>query len=296
MFFQIKSPHVVCAAGLVFLAWYVQSPSLTSDPAASVGPTSSSYAEPQARSFTSVSHNVATAFPSASVAEDRSVKVDQKNTTGSRQQITQLLGDYSSGVISLEDKKQIQSKLQSIILDPVGRSNIVEMFSDAQNPQQATAVYGLIRDADVKDSALIEELIQRDSGSGVQLSKRLLVDLIADLGTRYDAPYSPTIDQYVSQLVQGADSEIRASATAQKIWYESRYQPDRISSLAPYLQDTASQIREEMYGMIESHLANRTLQGSKEFAMAIEAAMRDDRLNMSPDEQARATTLLANLR
>ena len=294
MFFQIKPPHVVCAAGLSILAWYVQSPILTSDTAASLG-TSSSYSEPQPRSFTPASHNVATAFPRRSVADELSAKVDQTNTSGSRQQITQLLSDYSSGVISPEDKKEIQSRLRSIILDSVGRSSVVQMFSDAQNPQQAMAVYGLIRDADIKDSALIEELIQRDSGSGVQLSKRLLVDLIADLGTRYDAPYSPTIDQYVSQLSRSPDSELRAAATAQKIWYESRYQPYRIYSLAPYLQDTAPQIREEMYGMIESHLANRTLQGNKEFAMAIDAAMRDERLNMSPEEQMRAATLLANL-
>lgn len=292
MSFQLKAPYWAIAAGLLVVAWFVQSSA--SDQVASSG-ASSSHPGPQAWGPGRASHDVGTAFPWGSVGDDGSAKEGQTGSSGARQQIAQLLADYSSGVIFPEDKKQIQNKWRSIMSDPVARSQIVQMFLDANNPQQALSVFGLIRDADVKDPALIEELIQRDSDSAVNLSKGLIVDLIADLGTRHDVPYSATVDQYLSQVAQGPDADLRASATAQKIWYQSRYQPDSVDSLAPYLQDTEPRVREEMYGMIESRLANHSLSGQKQLAGAIDAALRDDRLNMSPEERTRAATLLANI-
>ncbi|MGE5453445.1 MAG: hypothetical protein ACM3VZ_16570 [Acidobacteriota bacterium] len=170
------------------------------------------------------------------------------------------------------------------------------MFFSANEPQLAQSLYGLIRDADVKDVTLVEDLIQRDSGRSDVLTKQRIVDLITDLGTQKDVPYSAPIDLYLSQLALSPEPALHDAAAAQRIWYLAHHQSDNIAALGGYILDGTPRVREEMYSLIESRLASQTLSGQTEFTSALNAVLRADHLGVSPEEKTRVATLLASLR
>jgi hypothetical protein len=217
------------------------------------------------------------------------------HTAHPRTQFEQLLRDYRLAELSPEEKLQIKQTLNDLKNDPLARSFMVETFFAADKPQLAESLYGLIRDADLKDVALLEGLIQRDSTRPTAASTARIVDLVADLSTQKDLPYSATIDRYLAQLSQHADAQVRNTAVSQRIWYLAQHQPNNLAALEPYLADSAPTVREEMYSFIESRMASQTLAGQAKLVPTLNAALQSDHLGVSAEEKARVGALLATL-
>lgn len=217
------------------------------------------------------------------------------HTAHPRTQFEQLLRDYRLAEISPEEKLQIKQTLNDLKNDPLARSFMVETFFAADKPQLAESLYGLIRDADLKDVALLEGLIQRDSTRPTAASTARIVDLVADLSTQKDLPYSATIDRYLAQLSLHADAQVRNTAVSQRIWYLAQHQPNNLAALEPYLADSAPTVREEMYSFIESRMANQAPLAQTAFVPALKMALQADHPGASAEEKARVSALLQSL-
>lgn len=212
-----------------------------------------------------------------------------------RTQFVELVQKYSSGEMSSEGKLQIKKSLRELKLDPTGRALIIDTFFAADQPQLAEDLYGLIRDADLKDVALLEGLIQRGSAKASTPAATRIMDLIADLGTQDGAPYSGLIDGYLAQVALNSDTTLRTTAVSQRIWYLAQHQSTNLAVLANYLVDAAPTVREEMYSLIESRIANQTLSGQAALTLALNSALQSDNLGVSEDERARVSVLLQTL-
>jgi len=213
----------------------------------------------------------------------------------SRQQFVELLQKYRSGGISPDEKILIKKNLRELRQDPMGRSLIIETFFSNDEPQLAEDLYALIRDADLKDLALLEGMIQRDNTKLSTTAKTRILDLIADLSAKDDAPYSGLIDGYLAQVALNPDTQLRNTAASQRIWYLAHHQSNNLAVLANYLFDNATTVREEMHSLIESRIASQTLSGQAELVVALNTALQANRLGVSAEEKARVTALLRTL-
>ena len=212
-----------------------------------------------------------------------------------RKQFEQLLQDYHFGAHSPDDKVQIKETLSDLKRDPLARAFIIETFFSPDKPQLAESLYGLIRDADLKDVGLLESLIQRDGTRSTASSKARIVDLIADLSTKKDVPYSAAIDAYLAQAAQSTDPNLRHTAASQRMWYLAQHQPNNLAVLAQNLLDTASTVREEAYSLIESRLASQTPTAQANLAPVLNTALSANRLGASLEEKTRVSALLQTL-
>lgn len=212
-----------------------------------------------------------------------------------REQLEQLLRDYHVAGMGTDEKHHIRQTLRELQQDPLGRALIIETFFSTNAPELAQSLYGLIRDADLKDVTLLEGLIQRASVTPLASATPRIMDLIADLNTQDKAPYSATIDSYLAQTAQHSDTALRSAAASQRIWYLAQHQPHNLAALKGYLIDTAPTVREEMYSLLESRMAQQALTGQTEFAQALGAALHADYLGVSTEEKARQTALLESL-
>lgn len=212
-----------------------------------------------------------------------------------RQQFEKLVRDYRLGELDPQDKTRIKEALFDLKQDPVARALIIETFFSSDNPQLAESLYGLMRDADLKDVGLLEGLIQRDSTRPTTSSKARIVDLIADLSTKKDVPYSTAIDGYLAQVALNTDTNLRSTAASQRMWYLAQHQPNNLAALEQNLLDTAPAVREEAYSLIESRLASQTPAAQAKLAPALKAALQADHLGVSAEEKARVSALLAAL-
>jgi hypothetical protein len=213
----------------------------------------------------------------------------------SRALFEQLLREYDSRALSPDDKILIETSLRELNRESLGRDFIIDTFFSSDEPELATALYHLMLDADLKDVALLEGLIQRDSSEPGMASKRRIVDLIADLAAEDDSAYSSAIDHYLLQMSVNPETRLRNAAATQRIWYVARHQPDDLATLGEYLLDPASQVREEMYSLISARADSGRLSGQAELALALEAALQADYLGLSAQEQDRIRSLLATL-
>ena len=206
---------------------------------------------------------------------------------------------YDVGALSSEEKRRIRKGLHGLKRDPLARAFIIDTFFSSNQPQLAQSMYALIRDAKLKDVGLLEELIQRESSapaaSAGTSTKARIVDLIADLGTRNDAPYSAQIDGYLAQLASHPDPQLRNAAVSQRIWYLNQHQPYNIALQEQYLTHSVPTIREEVYSLIEARIASQTLIGQAQLGAALNAALRSDQPGMTGEERARASALLQTL-
>lgn len=214
---------------------------------------------------------------------------------GPRKQFEQLVRDYHSGALSPEEKIQIKTNLREQMQTPLMRAFIIESFFSQHDPQLAESLYGLIRDADIKDVSLLEGLIQRDSATPTAHAKARIVDLIADLSTKPDVPYSAVIDGYLAQVAVNPDATLQHTATSQRIWYLAQHQPNNLAALKRYILDKSATVREEMYSLIESRIANQALSSQAELAEAVNSALQTDYLSVSAEEKSRLTALLESL-
>lgn len=213
----------------------------------------------------------------------------------SRALFEQLLLDYGSNALSPDDKILIETSLRDLNREPVGRAFIIDTFFSNDAPELATALYNLMLDADLKDVALLEDLIQRDSSEPGVDSKRRIVDLIADLTAQDAAAHSPVLAEYLQQMALHPDTRLRNAAVTQRIWYVAQHQPDNLAMLGEYLLDPAPRVREEMYSLIRARADSGELAGQAELTLALDAALQADYLGLSAQEQERIRTLLTAL-
>lgn len=231
------------------------------------------------------------ALPSSPTPSNVAVRADERP----RQQFEQLIRDYRSGELSPEAKLQIKEALRTLQLEPEGRALIIETFLSSDDPQQAESLYGLVRDADLKEVGLLEGLIQRGTALPTTSFNTRIVDLIADLNTQDKAPYSAVIDAYLAHVAQSPDTALRNAAASQRIWYVAHHQPNNLATLKQYVLDSAPTVREEMYSLIESRIVDQTLSGQAELTLALNTALHADDLRVSADEKARISALLESL-
>lgn len=211
-------------------------------------------------------------------------------------QFEQVLHDYQSGKLSPEEKRNIKKTLGEFAREPKGRTIFIETFFSSEDPQLAKAAYALIRDADIKNVPLLEGLIQHDSTKHTTSSMKNLIDLIADLNTQKEDRYSPVIDRYLAQQASHSDAELRTLAASQRIWYFAQHQSNNLAALSSYLVNDMPIVREEMYSMIESRIADQTIGDLHGLSQTLNAALQADNRSMSIAEKARATALLQSLR
>lgn len=212
-----------------------------------------------------------------------------------RKQFEQLLQDYRAGELSPEEKVRIKQTLLDLKQDPVARTFIIETFFSSDKPELAESLYGLVRDADLKDVGLIEGLIQRDGKAPTTSFKGRIVDLIADLSTKKDVPYSAVIDGYLAQAALNPDATLRNAAASQRMWYLAQHQPNNLAAVEKYILDSAPTVREEAYSLLESRMASQTLAGQAKLVPTLNAALQSDHLGVSAEEKARVGALLATL-
>lgn len=299
----ITKPSLALAVVILAAIWHFSTPSLNHVDASE---SDSFLGEHTQHAHTNAAPSATTSvFARASFANQSPFSVAELPPTTSnltapenehaRKQFEQLLRDYRFGGLDPAEKSQVKKALRHLMQDRVGRSFIVDTFFSSDEPQLAESLYGLIRDADLKDVALLESLIQRDNTIRVASFKTRVVDLIADLPRQQDVPYSAVIDAYLADTALNSDLELRNAATSQRIWYLANHQPNNIAVLNKYLVDSAPRVREEMYGLIESRIADQTLTGQAELARALNAALQTELLGISPEEKTRVSALLESL-
>lgn len=213
----------------------------------------------------------------------------------SRELFEQLLGDYRSNELSPDEKILIEQTLRGLNHESLGQTFIIDTFFSTDAPQLAESLYNLILDADLRDVELLEALIQRDSTEFSMHSKARILDLIADLSAQDDAPYSAAIDHYLEQATRHPEEKIRDTAASRRIWYLAQHQPDNLAALNEYLLNNAATVREEVYSLIESRIANTEFNGQAEISLALGATLHANYLGLSDKERSRATALLETL-
>ncbi len=219
-----------------------------------------------------------------------------------RQQFEKNLRDYQPAARSPEQKIRIKHSLHQLQHDPVARALMVEMFFSAHEPELAHTLYGLIRDADLKNAALVEQLIERDGRMRVGTAsaeaiatKARIMDLIADLGTQDQTRYSMVVDAYLAQLANHPDPQLHIRAATQRIWYLNQHQPHNLAAQEKYLFDSAPVVRQEVYSLLEARLENQTLSGQAQLVAALNAALKADYPGASAEEKSRISALLLAL-
>lgn len=208
-------------------------------------------------------------------------------------QLEQNLHLYYLGGLEPEQKRQIKRSLRDLLRAPQGRALLVATFFADGQPQAAQAMYGLIRDAGVKDVGLLEDLIAAEHRATHAVFATRIVDLIADLGEQ--AHYSSRIDGYLAQLALHPDPQLRAQAASRRLWYLNLHQPQNLSAQEKYLFDASPQVREEVYSLIEARIAGHKLAGQTYLLPALNAALLAGPAGTSDAEKARLSALLQAL-
>lgn len=288
---RITAPSLALV-GVLLAAWFFLAPSLGSETTAKDNTGQDN--------GTTTDHTASTSSGLQSLfftllAPTATANLTTPGSESPRKQFEQLVRDYHSGMLSPEEKIQIKKKLREQMQTPLIRGFIIESFFSADDPQLAESLYGLIRDADLKDVSLLEGLIQHDSATPTATSKARIVDLIADLSTKPDAPYSAVIDGYLAQVAVNPDATLQNTAASQRIWYLAQHQPNNLGALKRYILDNSATVREEMYSLIESRVANQAHASQAELAEAVNAALQADYLGVSAQEKSRLTALLESL-
>lgn len=259
-------------------------------------------------------------FQSAGMASN----LPETGAQHARQQLEKTLRDYQPGARSPEQKIGIKQSLLQLQRDPVARALMVEMFFSANEPQLAHTLYSLIRDADLKDAALVEQLIERDrsmpaataattaannannanntssattpgASPDALATKARIMDLISDLGTQDQTRYSMVVDDYLAQMANHPDPQLHIRAATQRIWYLNQHQPHNLAAQEKYLADSAPVVRQEVYSLLEARLENQTLSGQAQWVTALSAALKADYPGASAEEKTRISALLLAL-
>ena len=217
------------------------------------------------------------------------------NPLTSHQMFNQLLRDYGSTDTDQEDKTLIEKSLRELNSSALGRSFIVDTFFSVDEPELAVSMYYLILDADLKEVALLEELIRRDRTESAPRSRARIIDLIADLMTQGETPYSSEIDGYLEAMSADPDPHVRSAAKSQLAWYLAKYQPDNTTVIRAYLLDESTSVRSEMYNLIAARIADQATGERAELVLTLQSLLHADYLGIAAEEQAQIAGLIQSL-
>lgn len=202
---------------------------------------------------------------------------------------------YSTGDLDHEARMLAEQMLREINTTADGRAFVVDAFFSVDDPQQSESLYNLILAADLKDAALIEALAQRDLGESSDAYKTRILDLIADVSTREDAPFSSGIDDYLAQLAQHPEPSLREAGISRRAWYLAQHAKHNSGVLNEFLLAGGLESRREIYELIESQVSRGDVAEIHELTLALESLMNADYLGVPPQEQEKVAALMEKL-
>ncbi|MCP5208291.1 MAG: hypothetical protein H7A01_13870 [Hahellaceae bacterium] len=206
-----------------------------------------------------------------------------------------LLLDYRHHQIEAREKHAIYGVLIDLNSSPEGRQLIADSFF-TENTVVAETLYNLLLDADIKDSALLVDLIKREQTENLPEYRVRILDLIADLNTKNDTPYQVEIDAFLGRLALHSDQGLRAKAISQRAWYVRGKNLSIAPIIGDYLLDHSPAVREEMYEIIELTIANPDDAQKHDIALSLIGLLYADYLGLKDQEMTRVLDLLARLK
>lgn len=206
--------------------------------------------------------------------------------------LSELLSDYQSPDLAPDQKREISAILPEINQTAEGRNLIATFFFYEQDPEIAAAMYDMILDARLKDPLLISELISRDETQFNDHYKSRLVDLVADHNT-VSQTHHQKIEDFLESLALHSDGALRQASVTQWAWYVNQHK-GILPVLDAYLFSHSSQVREEVYEMIELD-AIQSVSEKREVALALDSLKYADYLALDEQEKARIESLKARL-
>lgn len=203
-----------------------------------------------------------------------------------------LLEDYQSHELTPDQKREISAVLPDINKTVEGRNLIATFFFYQQDPEIAAAMYDMILDADIKDPILISELITREEAEFSDDFKGRLIDLVADHNT-VKQMHNQKIEDFLETMAMHPDYALRQAAVSQWAWYVNQHK-GILPVLDAYLFSHSSQVREEVYEMVELD-AIQSISEKREVALALESLKYADYLALDEQEKIRIDALKARL-
>lgn len=206
--------------------------------------------------------------------------------------LSRLLLDYQTSGSDPKQKRLILSILPEVTASFEGRQAIEALFFHEQKPEMAAAMYAMLLEADLKDAALIADLIARDGTESDPDYKLRLLDLVADHNT-VEQPYYREIDDFLARMALHSDKSVRLSALSQWVWYVHRHQGLALV-LDAYLFSHSGQVRQEIYEMVET---GRIIDEAEkaDLALALDSLTHAHYLELKVEEKARIASLKAQL-
>jgi len=231
----------------------------------------------------------ARSFPAAELSKQADLTAEKESISSL---LSRLLRDYRTSELEPDRKLAIRTILPEINTSAEGRELIVSFFFHEQDPEMAASMYDMILDAKLKDASLITELIERDETEYSLDYKTRLIDLIADHNT-IKQTHNQKIEDFLADMALHSDESVRLAAAAQWAWYVQHHK-GILPVMDAYLFNHASQVRQEIYEMIELGTIQDEAEKS-ELALALDSLLYADYLELTAEERVRIHKLKAQL-
>jgi hypothetical protein len=192
----------------------------------------------------------------------------------------------------LEDRISTQGVIKELASTSTGRALIADAFFDVSHAGMSHIMYNLILDADIKDTALIVALAQREQQESSPAIRQRLIDLISDASTNTALSYSDEINDFLTRAAMDPAPEINQPARVRHAWYTARFSEAPESVLADYLLDSSAEVRGEVYEILQSPRFKHDNGLDPELVLALQSLLEADYLRVSPAEQASIQLLL----
>ncbi|MBK8971223.1 MAG: hypothetical protein IPM37_07555 [Hahellaceae bacterium] len=112
----------------------------------------------------------------------------------------------------LEDRINTQGVIKELASTSTGRAPDRRRFFDVSHAGMSHIMYNLILDADIKDTALIVALAQRERQESSPAIRQRLIDLISDASTNTALSYSDEINDFLTRAAMDPAPEINQAA------------------------------------------------------------------------------------
>lgn len=205
---------------------------------------------------------------------------------------TRQLMAYHDPETDLAAKQAAQAGIRAMNQSASGQAQIAMLYFSSTDTDLNATIHDLILDADLKDPALIAQLIEYGAHQSDTDSQLRLIDLIADLNSG-EHPYTPEIEVFLAEKASHPNDIVRESALAQWAWYVNRHHG--IQTVAnSYLFNTSPSAREEIYEMISLGAIDDPGE-QREIALTLTSLLHAQYLGISTQEAQRLQTLIDSL-
>ncbi len=203
--------------------------------------------------------------------------------------IKDLLNDYRSHALNIEQKRAIRTVLPDINATAEGRALISDLFFYPDNDELGSSIYDMILDAGLKDVTLINEFIDRSRTENRTAFHMRIIDLIADHST-IQQQHSQKIEDYLADMVMHSDPLLKQAALSQWARYVNQHK-NILPVLNAYLFNASQEARSEIYEMIETGVIKSKAE-KREVLLALESLQFADYLGLNAHEQTQIDTLI----